>query len=230
MTPPQASSRRFVPGGLLEGPRFGLRKTWVDPVPGIEMVQVHYACSAVGQDPDWDDAESMVLMPDAGPPGSRSAVIDVPRSLPGASEYALHHFFFVVHGTERTTTPVVTEVVAPHDVVYEDRDGTYTHVGLVWAVQSPGDVQDPTNYTTASLDGLDFAPDEDRAGGTDTAAPLFDFVRSRPLPHVFRGQVFAPRGFGVEYLFHLVRSGSPDPAADVEVWDDNGGQRWRVDL
>ena len=44
------AAARGEPGHL-----FGLRKTWVDPTPGIEMVQVHYAWTPPGQDPDWDD-------------------------------------------------------------------------------------------------------------------------------------------------------------------------------
>jgi hypothetical protein len=229
MTSTPASGARYAPGGLFEGPLFGLRKAWVDPVPGIEMVQIHYAWSPVGGDPDWDDADSMVLAADAERPGVRSAVLDVPRAVAGEPEYALHHFFFVVRGTDRDSSPVVTEVVTPHDVVHEDADGELTHVGLVWGVPQPATGLDAApNYTSATLDGLDFG--EGPEGGTDTAARMFDFVSSRPLPHVFRGRVWGIRGARVEYVLHLVRSGSPDPADDVERWDDNGGQRWHVDL
>ena len=38
-------------------PVFGLRKSWLDPGPGIAMVQVHYTCSPTGTAPDWTDAE-----------------------------------------------------------------------------------------------------------------------------------------------------------------------------
>lgn len=215
----------------LEGPQFALRKTWVDPVPDIEMVQVHYAWSAVGEEPDWDAAESMVLVPDAGQPGLRSAVVDVPRGLPGQAEYALHHFFFVVRGTSRDTTPVVTELITPSEVVYEDHDGRFTHVGVLWGVRPPDEPAPPVpNYTTASMDGLDFGADQAPPDVTGTAAAVFDFVHSRPLPHVFRARVWGPRGFRVSYVVHLVRAGSPDPAEDIEEWDDNGGQQWYLDL
>ena len=42
--------------------RFGLRRTWIDTVPGIEMVQVHHAWTAHGQAPDWAAADTRVLM------------------------------------------------------------------------------------------------------------------------------------------------------------------------
>ena len=29
--------------------RFGLRKTWIDPAPGIELVQLHYAWTRPGE-------------------------------------------------------------------------------------------------------------------------------------------------------------------------------------
>ena len=42
---------------------FGLRKTWFDPAPGIEMVQLHFAWTLPGQEPDWEAAESRVMTP-----------------------------------------------------------------------------------------------------------------------------------------------------------------------
>ena len=51
---------------------FGLRKTWVDPAPGIEMVQLHYACTGPGQEPDWEAADSRVLTPNEASPGVRT--------------------------------------------------------------------------------------------------------------------------------------------------------------
>jgi hypothetical protein len=230
MTSREAAGRPPLPGGLLEGPQFGVRKTWVDPVPGIEMVQIHYTWSPVGQEPDWEQAESVVLVNGGDHPGLRSAVIDVPRSVSGEAEYLLHHFFFVIRGTDRSSSSVVSEVVTPHEAVYEDHGGSLTHVGIVWGVVPHGaEGLTAPNYTTASLDGLDFVSDE-ASSEMDTAAHMFEFVRSQPLPHVFRGRMWGPRGCRVQYMFHLVTSGSPDPADDVERWDDNGGQSWRVDL
>ena len=56
-----------------------LRRTWVDPAPGIEMVQIHYAWTPAGGQPDWEDVDTRVLTPSDASPGLRSAVIEVPR-------------------------------------------------------------------------------------------------------------------------------------------------------
>jgi len=62
---------------------FGLRKAWVDPEPGIEMVQLHHAVTAPGQEPDWEAGDTRVLTPSAASP-VRTAVIEVPRQLEAA--------------------------------------------------------------------------------------------------------------------------------------------------
>jgi hypothetical protein len=55
-------------------------------------------------------------------------------------------------------------------------------------------------------------------------------VRAQPLPHVFRGLVWGPRGFDLQYVLHLVRAGSPRAADDTEVWADDGGRPWTLTL
>jgi hypothetical protein len=207
---------------------FGLRKTWVDPAPGIEMVQLHHAWTGPGQEPDWEAADSRVLTPDETSPGLRTAVIEVPRQLDGSREYLLHHFFFVVHGTEWVSSPVFTEEIVAREVTYEDGEGRWTQVGIGWGV-SPGAAEPaPPNYTAAAMDGLPFG--DAGAGAPPEPAPIFEFVQAQPLPHVFRGLVWGPRGFEVRYAFHLVRTGSPRPEEDAEVWDDNGGTGWTLKL
>jgi hypothetical protein len=208
--------------------RFGLRKTWVDTGPGIEMVQLHYAWTGPGQEPDWEAADSRVLTPSAASPGLRSAVIEAPRQFDGGREYLLHHFFFVVQGTEWVSSPVFTEEVVAREVSYEDGEGRWTHVGIAWGV-SPGlaELAAP-NYTAAAMDGLLF--EDAGAGAPAEPAPIYEFVHAQPLPHVFRGLVWGPRGFEVRYAFHLVRAGTPDPEEDTEIWDDDGGTGWTLTL
>ncbi len=208
--------------------RFGLRRTWVDTVPGIEMVQLHYVWAAPGQDPDWEAGDSRVLTPSAASPGLRTAVIEVPRQVDGSRDYLLHHFFFVVSGSASSTSPVVTEEIVAREVIYEDAAGTWTHVGIGWGV-SPGlpDLAAP-NYTAAAMDGLSF--EDSGAGAAPEPAPIHEFVHAQPLPHVFRGLVWGPRGFDLGYVFHLVRSGGPRPEDDTEVWEDNGGSGWTLRL
>jgi hypothetical protein len=206
---------------------FGLRKTWFDPAPGIEMVQMHFAWTPPGQDPDWEAADSRVMTPNPASPRLRTAVIEAPRQLDGIREYLLHHFFFVVRGTDWVSSPVFTEEIVTREVTYTDDDGRWTHVGLAWGV-SPGD---PTlaapNYTAAAMDGLSF--EEPGAGAPPEPAPVYEFVQAQPLPHVFRGLVWGPRGSDLRYVLHLVRSGTPQDD-DAEVWDDNGGAGWTLTL
>jgi hypothetical protein len=207
---------------------FGLRKTWNDPGPGIDMVQLHYAWTGPGQEPDWDAGDCRVLTSSEAFPDLRTAVIEVPRQVDGSRGYALHHFFFVVHGTETSTSPVITEEIVAREVTYTDETGDWTSVGIGWGV-SPGvpDLASP-NYTAAAMDGLAFegAP----AGAPPEPAQIYEFVRAQPLPHVFRGLVWGPRGFELRYVFHLVRAGSPRPEDDKETWDHNDGSGWTLTL
>jgi hypothetical protein len=207
---------------------FGLRKTWLDPSPGIEMVQLHYAWARPGQEPDWDAGDSRVLTPSEASPGLRTAVIEVPREVAGRREYALHHLFFVVHGAGSSTSPVFTEEIVAQEVTYRDDGGDWTHVGIGWGV-SPGlpHLAAP-NYTTAAMEGLAFT--DAGAGAPAQPASIYEFVLAQPLPHIFRGLVWGPRGFDVRYVFHLVRAGSPGPERDTETWDDNGGAAWTLTL
>jgi hypothetical protein len=207
---------------------FALRKTWFDPAPGIEMVQLHFAWTAPGQEPDWESADTRVLTPNATSPGLRTAVIEVPRQVDGSREYLLHHFFYVVRGTEWVSSPVFTEEIVTREVSFTDADGGWTHVGVAWGV-SPGDSRlAAPNYTAAAMDGLAF--EDAGAGAPPEPAPIYEFVRAQPLPHVFRGLVWGPRGADVRYAFHLVRAGSPRPEEDAEVWDDDGGAGWTITL
>ncbi len=152
-----SAAARAEPGHL-----FGLRKTWVDPMPGIEMVQVHYAWTQPGQDPDWDAGDCRVLTPSETSPGLRSAVIEVPREVDGHREYLLHHFFFVVRGAESVTSATFTEEIVTREVAYEDDVGRWTHVGIGWGVP-PGQPEPAApNYTVAAMDGLPF---EDAGAG-----------------------------------------------------------------
>ncbi|GAA3342017.1 hypothetical protein GCM10020358_35500 [Amorphoplanes nipponensis] len=208
----------------MSAPVFGLRKTWVDTVPGIELVQIHYTWSPPGTPPDWAGAEEQVLTGGTGP--LRTAVLEVPRTVGGASDYALHHFFFVVGGAGRAASPVYTEDIVAREVTYEDPAGQYTAVGLVWsAVQEPPEPGVP-NYTSTTMDGLPF----ESPGAAPEHADIYEFVRAQPLPHVFRGRVWGVRGTAVRYGYHLIRQGLPDPADDAESWTDNGGRGWTVTL
>jgi hypothetical protein len=207
---------------------FGLRKTWFDPAPGIEMVQLHFAWTLPGQEPDWEAADSRVMTPNDASPRLRTAVIEAPRQLDGSREYLLHHFFFVVRGTDWVSTSVFTEEIVTREITFEDPTGDWTHVGIAWGVSPGPPGQAAPNYTAAAMDGLAF--EDAGAGAPAEPAPIHEFVRAQPLPHVFRGLVWGPRGFELRYVFHLLRTGSPGAEDDAETWEDNGGRGWTLTL
>jgi hypothetical protein len=220
-----------VPDDGPPGATFAVLKEWFDPAPDVGLVEIHYAWTPAGRDADWETgAEATVLQAADGGrrrPARRTAILEIPREVAGATTYTLHHFFFVVTTGGRSTTPVFQEEVGAREVRYEDADGRYTHVGVQWAVGGPSAV----NEATLTLDGLAFsgATTAER-GSSETMAPVFDFVRAVPLPHVFRGRVWGLRGQPVDYAFRCVRLGSPNAAEDGETWDDNGGARWRLEI
>jgi hypothetical protein len=196
---------------------FGLRKTWVDPGPGIALVQAHYACSPTGSPPDWEQAEQVVLAPAGG--ARRAAVLELPRADDG---YSLHHFFFVVGAAGRTTSGVFSEDIVARELAFTDAEGAYTSVGFVWSAADEG----VPNYTSGAMDGLPF----ETSGESPSDGDVYEFVRAQPLPHVFRGRVWGVRGTTVRYGYHLLSQGLPDPAGDTEKWDDNGGHGWTIEL
>ncbi|WP_448616520.1 hypothetical protein [Modestobacter sp. URMC 112] len=213
---------------VADGQRFALRKTWVDPGPGIEMVQLHHAWTCPGEEPDWEAADQQVMTASETSPGTRSTVIEVPRQVGGSAEYLLHHFFFVVRGTEWSSSPVMTEEIVAREVVYEDPTGEWTHVGIGWGVSTQSPEPAAPNYTSAAMDGLLF--ESAGAGAPPEPAPIHEFVQAQPLPHVFRGLVWGPRGFDLQYLFHLVRAGGARPEDDTESWDLGDGNGWTLTL
>lgn len=210
---------------VIEGPTFSLSKDWVDPSPGIDLVEVHYVWGPLGEPPDWERHQTAVATPlHPGPRPRRAATLELPRFVDGATDYLLHHFFFVAGGGGQTSTPVITEQVAAREVRYDDPENRYTNVGVAWTV---GESRDP-NYSVAALDGLPFSGHDDQAGA-ETFTPIFEFVQAVASPHVFRGRVWGVRGQPVTHVFHLVRLGSP-AGDDGERWDDNGGKGWRLTI
>ena len=207
-------------------PVFGLRKTWIDPGPGIAMVQIHYTWTARGAHPDWANAEEAVLAPQTGRAGLRTAVLEVPRFVDGATDYSLHHVFFVVGANGDTASPIFTEDVVAREITYTDDTGRYTSVGVVWTAVETSPESAVPNYTSMVMHGLSFQS----PGAAPEDASIYEFVRAQPLPHVFRGMVWGTRGSEIRYGYHLIRHGSPNPAEDTESWDDNRGSGWTVEL
>jgi hypothetical protein len=211
--------------GVIEGPTFALTKEWVDPSPGIDLVEVHYVWGPPGEPPDWERQETAVATPlDPGPPPRRAAALELPRFVDGATDFLLHSFFFVAGAGGQASTPVITEQIGAREVRYDDADNRYTNVGVVWTV---GGSRDP-NYSVAARDGLPFSGGDDQAGD-QAFTPVYEFVQAVPAPHVFRGRVWGVKGQPVTHVFHLVRLGSP-AGDDAERWDDNGGRGWPLTI
>jgi hypothetical protein len=210
---------------VIEGPTFALTREWVDPSPGIELVEVHYVWGPLGEPPDWEGDQTAVATPlDAGPPPRRAAPLELPRFVDGATDYLLRYFFFVAGGGAQGSTPVFTEQIGTREVRYDDPGTRYTNVGVAWTV---GESRDP-NYSVAALDGLAFSGADDLVG-PGTFTPIFEFVQAVPPPHVFRGRVWGVKGQPVTHVFHLVRLGSPS-GDDAERWDDNDGKGWQLTI
>ena len=204
-------------------PLFGLRRTWVDPGPGIDMVQIRYTWSPPGEPPDWADADTRVLAPHAGP--VRTAVLEVPLA-GGRGPRVLPAPLLLRGQRDRPgLSPVFTEEIVTHEVTYEDPGRL--HLGRRRLerrrrVAGAGRAELPR----LRMDGLPFEP----VGTAPEHSGIYEFVRAQPLPHVFRGRVWGSAALDLRYAYHLVREGLPDPADDSERWDDNGGSGWTVHL
>jgi hypothetical protein len=69
---------------------------------------------------------------------------------------------------------------------------------------------------------------DEQSGITDDA--IYELVQTVPLPRRYVARMWGPRGEGVEYVYQLLRTGSPVPDHDFERWDDNGGKRFYTTL
>jgi hypothetical protein len=82
------------------------------------------------------------------------------------------------------------------------------------------------------LDGLPHTgpgtPDPEQEGVADES--VYELVQTIPLPRRYIAKVWGPVGSTVEYSYQLLRINGPIEADDFERWDDNSGQRYRVEL
>jgi hypothetical protein len=211
---------------------FQLTKVFVDPGPGVETMEIRYTWCAPGAEPTWDgDEEAEVMTPVAGTdPCVRTATLEIPRYVNGSPSYRLHYRFGPGGEHVEGYSPVITDEIVAHDVEYVDHDGALTEVRVLWSI---GGWSAP-NWSQATLDGLPPSvaapgrPGDEQSGVTDDA--IYELVRTVPLPHRFIARIWAPRGNCVEYVYQLLRTGSPIPGDDFERWDDNGGKRFQTTL
>ena len=211
---------------------FQLTKVWVDPGPGVESMEIRYTWCPPGGEPPWDgDEEAEVMTPVAGTdPCVRTATLEIPRYVDGNPSYLLHYRFGPGGEHVDGYSPVMTEEIVSREVDYVDHEGDLTEVRVLWSV---GGWSAP-NWSQAALEGLPpsvAAPgpaSDEQSGITDDA--IYELVQTVPLPRRYVARIWAPRGGSVEYVYQLLRTGSPLPDQDFQHWDDNGGKRFYTTL
>jgi hypothetical protein len=207
---------------------FYLRKEWVDQRDGIEKVSIHYAVTQLAQQPHWkEQGQVRELIPEWGHRRKRRAkVIKLPRNLDGKENYLLHYYFRTVDWDGKTceTEPFVEEIVCNDTFTFVDHWGCYTNICLYWSINSWG----AFNYSSMFEDGtrLDHPLSSLHYYGHAHDGwyiyERYEYLRSLPLPHIFRGRAHGPKGARVDYCFHIARVGSPF-GDDWDFWDNNEG-------
>ena len=212
---------------------FQLTKVWTDQEPGIQMVEVRYTWSALGEPATWDgteETEVMLVVPNTNPT-VRQAVIEPPRYFQDSDSFLLHHRFMYVQDGRENVSDVFTEEIVSREIEYLDQDGRITEVRLLWGVDS----WNAPNWTQAKLEGLNLQTLPNRAGhdreGEGIADDaIYELIQTVPLPRRYVGKVWGPRGANVEYRYQLLRTNSPLPEDDFEIWLTDNGQNFRVSL
>ncbi|MEA2624992.1 MAG: hypothetical protein QOD06_1037 [Candidatus Binatota bacterium] len=210
---------------------FQLTKLWVDPFHGIDTVEIRYTWSPIGEPARWEgeeEAEVMWPIPNTNPI-VRQVTIEIPREVNGQEKYQLHYRFGGGGERRRDYSPVITEEIVSCEVPYVDEEGRITQVRLLWGVN--GWVA--PNWTATDLDGLSLGgvnagPQAGGDGIVDDA--IYELVQTVPLPRRWVGRVWGPKGSVVEYVYQLLRTGSPLPEDDFEIWDNNQTQNYRLTL
>jgi hypothetical protein len=208
---------------------FQLTKTWVDPEPGIDTIEIRWTWSAADKPASWEENEASEIMSVvAGTnPAVRTAEVEIPRYVDGKDSYLFHYRF--CRGGEHMEgwSPVFTEEIVTRELEYVDTKGDLTEVRLLWSVAGSA-----PNWSQATLVGLPTSgagtPDPEQEGLADQA--IYELVHAVPLPRRYVAKVWGPRGATVEYSYQLLRMNAPIPEDQFERWDDNGGKRYRVEL
>lgn len=212
---------------------FQLTKTWVDQEPGIDMVEIRYTWSSLGEAAKWngqEETEVMSVVPNTTP-RLRQGMIEIPRYLDNKDSYQLHYRFMFVRDGREEFSPIFTEEIVAQEVPYVDTAGRITEVRLLWGVNG----MMAQNWTQAKLAGLNLKTNEMRAGhdreGEGVADDaIYELIQTVPLPRRYVAKVWGPRGATVEYTYQLLRTNSPIPDDDFETWDNNNAQNYRLSL
>lgn len=212
---------------------FQLTKTWVDQEPGIEMVEIRYTWTPLGEAAKWEgqeETEVMTVVPNTNP-RLRQGVIEIPRYLDNKDSYQLHYRFVFVRGGREEFSPIFTEEIVAQEVPYVDNEGRITEVRLLWGVNG----WTAQNWTQARLAGLNLQmiptrPGHDIEGEGIADDAIYELIQTVPLPRRYVAKVWGPRGATVDYTYQLLRTNSPIPDDDFETWDNNNTKNYRVVL
>lgn len=212
---------------------FQLAKVWVDSAPNPHTVEVRYMWTALNERPRWngdEEAEVMAPVPNTSPQ-MRLAVLEIPRYLAHNPNYLLHYRFGGGGEFREGFNRDFTEEIVSREVEYVDNEGRITEVRVLWSV---GGWSAP-NWSQARLEGLKLRlrenePGHDAEGEGIVDEAIYELVQTVPLPRRFRARLWGPKGATVEYVFQLLRTGSPVPEDDFERWDNNNTQNYRVTL
>ena len=212
---------------------FQLTKLWIDEEPGIEMVEIRYTWSPLGEPATWqgqEEAEVMAVVANTTP-RIRQAILEIPRYVNDQESYQLHHRFVFVREGREQFSPIFTEEIVAREVPYIDPEGRITEMRILWGVNG----WSAQNWTQAKLAGLNLQTIPTRAGhdreGEGIADDaIYELIQTVPLPRRYVAKVWGPRGAAVEYVYQLLRTNSPLPEDDFAIWDNNQEQNYRVFL
>ena len=210
---------------------FQLTKVWIDQEPGIEMVEIRYLWSPLGEPARWEGQEEtdvMVIVPNTTL-RVRQGVIEIPRYVNGRDAYQLHYRFVFVKDGREQFSPVFSEEIEAREVPYIDTEGRITEVRLLWGI----DGWNAQNWTQARLEGLNLQmiptrPGHDIEGEGLADDAMYELIQTVPLPRRYVAKVWGPHGAKVDYVYQLLRTNSPLPEDDFERWDNNQGQNYQV--
>jgi hypothetical protein len=90
-------------------------KSFEDYADDIEAVNIHYIVAPIGDAPDWERQRSTRYMP-PGDDRVRMKTLRLPLSITDSADletdrYALHYYFEIFQGGDRTYSPVYSEEI-----------------------------------------------------------------------------------------------------------------------
>ncbi len=223
-----------------------LRKEWVDTVPDIESVHIHYAVTPLEEVPDWGrphdrwpmSSDGTLLKGLPGPGGEETAapaennvrqhVLELPpevwdaRRDSWAASYLLHYYYEVFQPDKHWTTQTFVDEIVYRDLEYIDWEGRLSAVSIYWSVSGWAapvwvPTEDPRFSSVFGAQHERRSPDFYRfPDKARFAMEKWNLMKQLPLPWRWTGRIYAPKGTVVRQRWHL---GNLSPGMDWEDWD-----------